>query len=71
MTQFNGESGSASGNPELDDDTRRAFFRRYAGLATVTPAITLLLATSLASPAIAASGGGGGGGGGHHHHHSE
>lgn len=58
MTQFNDEFGSAPENPELDDDTRRAFFSRYAGLATVTPAITLLLATSLASPAIAASGGG-------------
>ena len=44
-------------------DDRRNFLKtcgRFA--ATVPPAMTIMLSTSLSSPAIAASGGGGGGG---------
>lgn len=60
---------------------RRAFLATAGKFAVITPpAMTILLSTSLASPAVAASGRGGyggygGGGGGnnnhhdHHHHH--
>ena len=46
-------------------DTHRRNFLKTAGrfALTVPPTMTVLLSTSLSSPAIAASGGGGGGGG--------
>lgn len=49
---------------DLGDQARRDFLTSCGKFAlTVPPIITVLLSTSLASPAIAKSGGGGGGGG--------
>jgi hypothetical protein len=50
-------------SPNQTDLARRQFLESCGKFAVVTPpAISLLLSTSLASPAVAASGGGGGGG---------
>ncbi len=49
-------------SPKQTDLARRQFLESCGKFAVVTPpAISLLLSTSLASPAVAASGGGGGG----------
>lgn len=60
--------GKAANLRLSSEDDRREFLKSCGRFAlTVPPAMTVILSTSLSSPAIAKSTGGGGGGGGGSH----
>lgn len=66
------DKAKAAGGANASGTDRRAFLAAAGKFAVVTPpAMTILLSTSLSSPAVAASGRGSYGGGGYNNDHND